>query len=462
MKKILIILLAIITLLAVAYFGFFKYRQIQANSFLIPSNTESLVKINVDELYKTIAISYLKHPEQYKGAEKKDLKQRIEDLHTGIQIPANIYLFTLKRNKENYFSKFKINDSIAFKSFVNKHFKSIKNTAKGRHGYAQLADSSLSLLFSNSEVVFGYHPAKKDIYPILLSVLSNQKSLNFKDSQFESLGSLSDHIAYQSSTSKASINFYDGQVKFNNEFITDQILPFEHPKHRKLNSNSSLAMWLNADFKADVKPLSKTPSIKQNFFKFYKGYLDIEWLKSTNKKDTIISFEFNENFEQVEKKQIVDRKIPELFINMDADAKPLVRYLTDSNLLDTQSNKISIMAIPLFQTYFQSNGKQIQLSTVNQAPFNGDRIASEDFFYLYADFNKLFKDSSFPLVASNLLTLKKLESKGRKTGAKKIKFETVIDFQNEKANALIQLVKMYQKLKSTPIQVNFGNAMPKN
>jgi len=65
-------------------------------------------------------------------------------------------------------------------------------------------------------------------------------------------------------------------------------------------------------------------------------------------------------------------------------------------------------------------------------------------------------------VASNLLTLKKLESKGRKTGAKKIKFETVIDFQNEKANALIQLVKMYQKLKSTPIQINFGNAMPKN
>ena len=114
MKKILIILLAIITLLAVAYFGFFKYRQIQANNFLIPSNTESLVKINVDELYKTIGISYLKHPEQYKGTEKKDLKQRIEDLNTGIQIPANIYLFTLKGNKENYFSKFKRHDRILF------------------------------------------------------------------------------------------------------------------------------------------------------------------------------------------------------------------------------------------------------------------------------------------------------------------------------------------------------------
>lgn len=460
MKKVLIILLAIITLLAVAYFGFFKYRQIQANNFLIPSNAESVVKINVDELYKTIAISYLKHPKQYAGSEKKDLKKRIEDLHMGLEIPANFYLYSLKGNQGNYFTKLKINDNIAFSRFITRYFKQIKKDSKTKNTFAQLPDSTLSIVFSSTEVAIGYHPAKSNLRSVLTAILANQNAIKFKDSQFGALSSLPDHIAFKCQESLATFNFYDGKLKFNSEFTSDQILPFEKPQHRKLNPNSSLSMWLNADFKIDKR--SAVSSAKQRFLSFYKGYMDIEWLKTTNKKDTVVSFEFNDDFERIEKKQVIDRKIPQLYINMDADARAVTKYLVDSNLVDLSTGRISAATIPLYQIYFNSNGDQVQFNTVNKAAFNIKKVPAEDFFHLHIDFEKLLKDASLPILTDKLLALKKLESKGRKIGTNQIKFETVVEFQNVEANSLIQLIKMYQKLKSTPIQINFGSLIPKH
>ena len=107
MKKFLKITAAIVLLLLICYFGFFKYRQIQANNVSIPVSTNALLKINVDELYKTIAVSYIKHPNQYSGADKKGIKEKVNDLKTGLKIPANVYIYSLKgKAKTTFFSSF--------------------------------------------------------------------------------------------------------------------------------------------------------------------------------------------------------------------------------------------------------------------------------------------------------------------------------------------------------------------
>ncbi|WP_431292332.1 hypothetical protein [Pedobacter sp. P26] len=89
-----------------------------------------MFKINVDELYKTIAVSYIKHPGQYSGGDKKGIKEKIADLNTGLTIPANIYIYTLKGKAENtFFTRLEIADSLAFNRFMLKKLALIKKEA---------------------------------------------------------------------------------------------------------------------------------------------------------------------------------------------------------------------------------------------------------------------------------------------------------------------------------------------
>jgi hypothetical protein len=75
MKKFLKITAAIVILLLIFFVGMFKYRRYVAEQTLIPKNATSLIKINVDELYKTLASNMLGNPGYYF---KSDLKKILQ------------------------------------------------------------------------------------------------------------------------------------------------------------------------------------------------------------------------------------------------------------------------------------------------------------------------------------------------------------------------------------------------
>ena len=65
MKKFLKITAAIVILLLIFFAGVLKYRRYQAGQTLIPKNATGIIKINVDELYQTVALNILGNPGYY-------------------------------------------------------------------------------------------------------------------------------------------------------------------------------------------------------------------------------------------------------------------------------------------------------------------------------------------------------------------------------------------------------------
>ena len=459
MKKFLKITAAIVILLLVCYFGFFKYRQIQANNISIPVSTNALLKINVDELYKTLALSYIKHPKQYSGGDKKGIKEKIDDLNTGLKIPANIYLYSLNGSgKTTFFSSFELKDTLAFNHFI------AKNTSlpliKKDTGFFQSKDSTICILFNTTNAVLAFTPQKEQVKTVMAEILNQKKMVKIGESKFNNLVDLSDHVLFQDAENLCKVNFTDGKISFSNEFISKLIEPAPKPQHRVLNPESTVSMWLNGKYKSNLpkKNLATSPSIlsKYNFLKFYKGYLDFEWTNTITQVDTVVGYEYNDDFERVEKKILQDRKIPAIAINMSANDQEVSDYLKSLGVLDQPTGKISRTMIPLYQTYFKGNGGNIQLSTLQSIKPDLKRIPAEDFFYFKVDFKKLLKQMPMPLIAENLRNFSQLEIKAKSIGKDKIKLESELLFLNEDANALIQLLKTFKNGFNSSLNFNFS------
>jgi len=465
MKKFLKITAAIVLLLLICYFGFFKYRQIQANNVSVPVSTSALLKINVDELYKTIAVSYIKHPNQYSGADKKGIKEKIDDLNTGLKIPANIYIYSLNgKAKTTFFSTFEIADTLAFNRFIQK--KSSLPLIKKDSNFFQSKDSTFFILFNKTTVAFAYTPQKEQVKTTLVEILNRKNMIKVGESRFKQLVNLSDHISFQNTGNFSKINFTDGKISFSNEFINQMIVPAAKPQHRLLNPESTVSMWLNGKFKSDLIKKNQTvsPSLlsKDSFFRFYKDYVDFEWTNTITQVDTVVGYEYNDDFERVEKKLFQNRKIPSISMNLTANDREVSDYLKSLDALDQSTGKISSSMIPLCQVYFKGNSGNIQLSTVQNAKPDLKRTSSDDFFYFKVDFKKLIKQTPMPLIADKLGTFSQLEIKAKSIGKDKIKLESELLFLNGDANALIQLLKVFKNGFNSSLNFNFSVDIPAN
>ncbi|PWS31292.1 hypothetical protein [Pedobacter paludis] len=459
MKKFLIISATIIVLLLISYFAFFKYREIQSNNVSIPTGTNAVIKINVDGLFKTLAISYLKHPKEYARPDQKDLKQKIEDLKTGLEIPANVYFYGLRgKDKSTFFSTFKISDSVAFQKFVDGKLSS--RLIKIEHNFYQSTDSTLTILFDNKKVAFAFAPKKDASIAVLRDLLIQKNTVKIGDTKFEDLTDISDHLCFQNEQSLSKMNFTDGKIDFSSEFINKLIEPALKPRHRILSSESTVSFWINAKFKADSikkEPAVESPVISTNTLKsFYKDYIDIEWLNSIKQVDTIVGYEYNDNFERVEKKVLQDNIVPNISINMDANATEMANYLKKYGLLNPSTGKISGPVIPFSSFYFKANQNNVQLSTIKNKNLEVKKEASDDFLYFKLDFSKLGKQQPFNVLFSRINIFKKLEIKGRAIEKNKIRLESALTFTNENANSLIQILNLAQNGLTTLLNSNFN------
>jgi len=465
MKKFLKITAAIVLLLLICYFGFFKYRQIQANKATIPVSTTALLKINVDELYKTIAVSYIKHPSQYSGADKKGIKEKVNDLKTGLKIPANVYIYSLKgKAKTTFFSSFEIADTLIFNLFI--HENAYLPLIKKDSNFFQSKDSTFLILFNKTTVAFACTPQKEQVKTTLEEILNRKNMIKVGESRFNQLINLSDHISFQNTGNFSKINFTDGKINFSNEFINQMIVPAAKPKHRVLNPESTVSMWLNAKFKSALPKKNQTgiPSLlsKDSFFRFYKDYVDFEWTNTITQVDTVVGYEYNDDFERVEKKVLQDRKIPSISMNLTANDREVSDYLKSLGALDQATGKISSSMIPLYQVYFKGNSGNIQLSTVQNAKPDLKRTSSDDFFYFKVDFKKLIKQTPMPLIADKLGTFSQLEIKAKSIGKDKINLQSELLFLNGDANALIQLLKVFKNGFNSSLNFNFSVDVPVN
>jgi len=446
MKKFLKITALIILLLVIFFAAAFKYRQYRANEISIPANASSLAKISVDEIYKSIAANVIANPGFYfKNDSEQDANAKLDGYDHGLKIPGSIYFYTIKnQSKTAFFSRVEIEELYLFEHFLLSKLQ-LQIAKSGKNGnYSKSKTGNVAVYYNRKYAAIAISNEVINFEPILNDILNQKDFIKVGDSKFSSVKNSTEHVAFADGEQFATLNFDNGAINFSDELISKSIIPAIKPIRRKFNGESAISFWLNADFKITTKQtlkLKNRSAEPDSLFKYFNGYLDFEWLNTTQQTDSIITYDYNDNFEKIEKMTLQKRDIPNIVVNISADAAGLQNYLSRQNFINSASGLVSKSVFPLYKIFVGGNSKQLILSTSKGNKVRSNTTVTSDFFALKIDFTKLNEQLNQPLLTRYSKNLALLEVKGNNQENGKIKIDGKLAFVNKDINSLYQLLK---------------------
>ena len=446
MKKLLKITVVIILSLLIFFLGTFKYRQYKANGVSIPKNATSLVKLNVDEIYKSIAANLISNPGYYfKSDTNKSTKPKFEDFDHGLKIPASIYLYTLKNQpKTAFFSRFEIKELDHFEHFLLSTLK-LQVVKSGKNGnYSKSKTGNVAVYYNTKYAAIAISTEVINFEPILNKILNQKDFIEVGKSNFDLVKNSTEHVAFADGEHFGTLNFGKGTINFTDEFVSKSIIPAAKPVYRKFNNESAISFWVNADFTTTAKQtlkLKNTSLERDSIAKYYQRYLDFEWVNTTQQIDSIITYDYNDDFEKVEKVTLQKRDVPNLVLNISADAIGLKKYLSSRSIINLDSGIVNKSVFPLYNVFVGEDNDRLVLSTSKGSKVGASTESSNDFFALNVNFLKLNKQINQPLLTRYTKNLTLLEVNGNKQENGKIKIDGKLAFVNKNINSLYQLLK---------------------
>ena len=448
MVKFLKITAAIVLLLLIFFAGILKYRRYCAEQTAIPKSASSLIRINVDALYQTLAANMLSNPGYYfKSDFKKDSSAKVDKLATGLSIPASIYLYNLsQKSSGTFFSRLEIKNINDFEHFIKNmlHLQVIKKAEGVNIAKSQLGN--FVICYNSKAVAFAFTTKIENLDQPLLDILNLKDAIKVNESPFKELLTLKQHVVFSNKDNNGWVDFKNGQIDFSNIFLTEAILTPDKPSHHKLNQGSTVSFWLNANLKPSPNKNYTFKNLKleqDSLIKYYKGNLDFEWTNSITQTDSIITYDYNDDFEKVEKVSLQKRNIPAISVNIDSKGNDLKNYLAKQGLINLDSNTVNKAIFPLYKIFVNAETENLNFSTIKKQSINTVKVPSTDFLYLNVDFIKLSKQLEMPLITNYFKAAKRLEVKGKLVEGKKIKIDGQFELKNKDINALYQLLKSF-------------------
>lgn len=280
-KKKLIVPLILVLAVALYFVCFYKDKTLK----FVPKNADAVVLIDVKKLTGQYISSFIVHPSEWLGSQTKD-KKKISLKDSGIRIPDFLQIFHLKNTKfSEWYSVVELKDPQQFSAFL----KSRQFISKGKDLFRKdqifikiqgdnaligTSDKSFApidkLLFQSSEKNTLTADQLIDHGIGSISFISGQKIQNF------SIELHADEIEIKNSLDTGTLASIIAGIQKNNHFV-DIELDAQNVKHYARFFDKNLA---------DSAQIS-----------YFKATADIEQVN-----DTIISYEYDDNFNEVEKK----------------------------------------------------------------------------------------------------------------------------------------------------------------
>jgi hypothetical protein len=432
MKKVIIWLGLVLLILLLVGFGVFYFRQEQSYKQNIPRNITSLTQVSIDGLLKSIVWNAITNPTYYIKINKRRKEKRKQALHTGLKIPANLFFYTVK-NKSNstYFTSLSIDDHSVFRQFTHQILDindyHVYDQDKNMH-WARSKDGKVSLAYLKDRLAISYSATSDNTLEVLRNILHQKNSQKVKESSlFSRLNNKKEHIIYVSDSSTLIANFNAGELNLQGLVRSSMLIGKKKLRSKKFADNSLIKLWLAADIAPFIKKneqfFNRHHVPADTLLRYYGSYLDFEWKnQQIVQRDTIITYDYNDDFERVEKRSIREERVPEIYLALEASPH-LANYIPK-------------------QVYykFQSGTTADRLYFGTGTSFSDDHATdlSGYFFYLFMDIEKLFGNKQFPQLKKYAAASKSLTVKGSAKEGSLIELEGKLYFKKPSINSLVQ------------------------
>ncbi|QCX40251.1 hypothetical protein FF125_18015 [Aureibaculum algae] len=446
-KKGLYFFIVVVIVLVVLYV--WRYKQAQIFENRVPANATSVVNVNLRQIENHLLFDFLTNPITYlKSRKKKDsIKKPRTSLTKGISIPRNVLFYTNPTDlNSNWFSSIvDINDTEElFKFLLKEGFKKTENegviffskanfvlSIKGERLIIALktnhkvpVNAAVVALFSEKDYLTEdaeiLRPIVNSGSDICFSLGEDELNANFKEGLFELEGSLKSDLFLANENPIADADgviSMSGQLNRNNavfkQFLTDKKDKFNAFTH--LSLDSIVDKW-NGNFNMNIT------SIEQ-------------------KTDTIVSYEYDDDFNKVEIKSTQEKSIPKLYLGLGQEnTSVLSDYFYSKNAIQIIENDTVFTTIPIFKFLVTNAGDNFELRVNKRGNTSNDATKASK-LNLYVDVEKYeHSPLDFPLNKDQEKLLKTIKT-AKLDWATDNRFSMKINIKDVNRNFLGKLLK---------------------
>ncbi|KAB1155914.1 hypothetical protein F7018_11435 [Tenacibaculum aiptasiae] len=368
-KKIVYSILLILSIIFTV--GFFRYNPTVNLSNTIPSSAEAIVRINLREAEFNIVKDVVLHPLSYidfEESSESDSEKRIS-LFEQIEIPNNVFFYTNSTVLKDFWvsSLIEVNNKVGLVNFLKKEGKLIGNKSRidcftYKKLFFLLKENKLSVVYSLKGIA--------NINSILTVVFEKKSYLNENDTKLLKLKNSNGVIAFQSK----EFGFFELEkdqeklilkgefnesgspfLAYNSQELKEGIASFSG----RINKECLLS-FIDSKKKEKFKKLTNLSLDSLN--NYWNGEIDFSLESFQSKNDTIVTYEYDDDFNKVEKKSIHKSLLPNVCLRIGGGK--VYEYLKRSKAIQNVEGKELLVLNPLFKTYVNNKEDELLMSSI--------------------------------------------------------------------------------------------------
>jgi hypothetical protein len=342
-KKKIIVPLVLLFAVAVYFVIFYKNKNLR----YIPENADAVVLIDVKKLTGQYLFNLATHPSQWSGSKSKSKSSgSLKD--AGIRIPDFLQIFHLKDTKiSEWYSVLELKDSGRFISFLKKQ----NFVDKGNNRFQK---EQFFVMINGNHCIAGtsdlaFETLHKQILQTSNSVLNADQFIN------NSVGSIS--FISGKKIQKFSIDLNDEEIEIKNNSSAEI---FNSIASKIQTGNHFLDLELDKENIRNFSRFFSKSIADSSQINYFKATADLEQVS-----DTIISYEYDDNFNEVEKKTFQKITQPNYFIDFKSnDPGKTWEYFQSKKWIN---NENQFTAIPFQPNQISQNNNGIVIKSTRKS-----------------------------------------------------------------------------------------------
>jgi len=448
-RKILYTLIGLVVLLCTAYL--LRYKQSQVFENRVPKNATEVINVHLRQIENDLLFDFLAHPITYlksRPRKKDSIKKNKFPYINGVEIPENVLFFSNETTyKKHWFSTvFNLKDKEKFIHFFLRE-KFIKSNVKAIEFYSK---DNLVLAIQDDKLVFVIkHSHEDDISEIVTTVFNETEFLSKESELLKTMINNESGIVFSSKAHGfLEANFKEGLFEITGNFVSDF---FMNTTSSEMIGNpvSFFTAKINKD-NLQFKELVDRGKVKfdeithlslDSIVKKWNGKIHLNLASVENTIDTIVTYEFDDDFNKVKKIATQEKAIPALGIRLGKERlSDLSAYFLRKNAIQLHDGDSVFTTLPVYKFVAANTKDNFELFVAQQQNNKGSKNTTSKLNFYFDVEKYLQRPLDIPLKKEQVKVFNLIKTATVQWSGKN-QFLLNIELKNTHRNFLGQLIK---------------------